>query len=344
MSNTYALHYLIPIYVLFGGLLLFMYHWFWGSESHSRHLFSEKKKRLPFFAPAKTTVDSAAALSPTEPKHRWQLKSGVIAEGGIHATLAQLRSLAGAESVRLFAKLNNQWLPVAEVRGQLTVRGEAMELPSLLTQPFASTEEFLFDTVYGECLAFNKAPQNAELCFVLKLNSTKEIAESEMRERIGTFVKTHSRSLLVEHYYESSILDAESGLYSFPYAMFTLKEKILGGLTFSAAVFQFPESFFTSSHLSKIARTAIRAMREYFAADEAPVIARGSGNRLFIIFNARREGAKDYAEEATLKLFTSYENIFKTEFQLQAGFVADAAGFGSSTRAIKILERLLDES
>lgn len=344
MSHAYALQYVIPLYILAGVFLLFVYHRFGRDilQLHGKNNLGHKK-RLPFFA-AQPKVESTPQTKISEVKNRWQLKSGMLAEGSIYSTLAELRTLSGAESVRLFAKTTARWQGIAEVRGSLAVRGEAMEIPNSLSKEINFIEEIVEGDKEGEWLCFNGPAQNAQLCFVLYLAQTKGILDANAKVRIADFVKSHSRNLIVEHYYENSILDVESGLYSFPYANFTLKERILSGLPFAVAAFEFPKVAFDTGVLQKLSRTAIRTMREYFTVEEAPVISRGSGNTLLIIFQPQGETKVSQTEKAVKQLYLSYRNLLSVERSVKGALVSDAASFGSSTRTIKILSRLLEES
>jgi hypothetical protein len=339
MGRNYALHYIIPLYILVGCLGLAAFHFFFADKKFdfTRLKITGAANRRPepqtiqqVKLPAKTTANA------------WQLKSGVIAEGTIHATLAALSSLAGAAAVSLYARSAHSaaWQAVAEVRGALTVRGEAMDIPQPLVAARAAEAEILISHDRGEWLFYNAEGKAAQLCFGLKFASADTAPSADLAKQITAFVKAHSRSLLVEHYYENSILDAESGLYSSPYAMFTLKEKILGGLPFATAVFRFSEADFAAASLVKIARTAIRIMRENFLAEEAPVIARGQGNTVMIIFNAQK-GSADRYQKAVQQLYTAYGNLGR---RANAAFIQDTASCGSGARVVKIFERLLATS
>jgi hypothetical protein len=343
MGRDYSLHYIIPLYVLVGGLLLAGFHFF----------FSGKKFELPRFklnGPKAAPVRAASAPSVRMPAkttaNAWQLKSGVIAEGTIHATLSALRSLAGASSVSLFAQSPGSlwhraaWQGVAEVRGSLTVRGEAMEIPGPLSVKIESDSEILTSHDRSEWLFFNTEAKSSQLCFALRFPSGDHAPSGDLSQQITAFVKTNCRSLLVEHYYENSILDSESGLYSLPYAMFTLKEKILGGLPFATAVFRFSDADFNAAVFTKVARAAIRVMRENFLAEEAPVIARGHGNTIVIIFNAQK-GEKAKYLKAVEQLYNAYASLGR---RAAAAFMEDTASAGSGARVMKIFERLLEKS
>lgn len=342
MGRDYSLHYIIPLYILIGAFVLAGFHFFFAGKKPD---FS----RLRFTTPKPST--SVAAVSVRMPAKKttanaWQLKSGVIAEGTIHTTLAALRSLAGASAVSLYARnpgsfwRNAAWAGVAEVRGAITVRGEAMEVPAPLAHKNEPDSEMLISHDRAEWLVFNADAKTAQLCFGLRFPSGDHAPSADMAKQITAFVKANSRSLLVEHYYENSILDAESGLYSLPYAMFTLKEKMLGGLPFATAVFRFADADFNAATMTKVARAAIRVMREHFPAEEAPVIARGQGNTILIVFNAYKSG-KDRYVQAVNQLYTAYSNLGR---RASAAFMEDTASCGSGARVMKIFERLLEKS
>ena len=150
----------------------------------------------------------------------------------------------------------------------------------------------------------------------------------------------NSRALMVEHYYENSIIDAETGLYSNPYAMFSMKEKILAGLPFSVAYLRFADADFRPGTASKTARTAIRVLRENYSAEDAPVIARGAGSTILIIFSAHKTGVSP-ALKAMAQLQTAYTNLGK---RVPAGIIEDSASCGNGPRVLKLLEKLADKS
>lgn len=343
MGRDYSLHYIIPLYLLVGGVLLAAFHFFFAGKGLDLTRFKPNLKKT-------VSPDIRMAATPRMPAkttaNAWQLKSGVIAEGTIHSTLAALRSLAGATSVSLYAQSkasllrSAEWQGVAEVRGAITVRGEAMEMPEPLTAKTPGESEILISQDRTEWLFFNAEGRVAQLCFGLKFASGDHAPSAELAKQITAFVKANSRSLMVEHYYENSILDSESGLYSLPYAMFTLKEKMLGGLPFATAIFRFSDGDFNAAVLTKVARAAIRVMREHFLAEEAPVIARAQGNSIVIIFNARKAESDKYLK-AVRQLYNAYASLGR---RAAAAFIDDTASCGSGVRVMKIFERLLEKS
>ncbi len=177
-------------------------------------------------------------------------------------------------------------------------------------------------------------------CFILRFANADAAPGSDSLERISAYVRKSTRPLLVEHYYESSIIDAESGLYSNPYAMFTLKEKLLSGLPLATTAIRFAEADATSTQLQKTARSAIRVMREFFTAENAPTIARGAEDTLLIIFAAEKT-ATGTALKAVTQLVASYRNLGR---RTHAAFIEDAAICGNPQQILKILSQLLDKS
>ncbi|MBN8221780.1 MAG: hypothetical protein J0L53_12710, partial [Spirochaetes bacterium] len=147
MGRDYALHYIIPLYILVGGFLLAGFHFFLNGKKFD--LSRLKFNLAPGPKPVRPAAAPAAKMPAKTTAHAWQLKSGVIAEGTIHTALGALRSLAGASSVSLYAQSAGSfwhasaWQGVAEVRGALTVRGEAMETPGPLLVKVESESEIL---------------------------------------------------------------------------------------------------------------------------------------------------------------------------------------------------------
>lgn len=338
MSRDYALHYIIPLYLLAGILGLFAFHYF----------FSGKKIRIPKFtltgktpatAPA-VTRQSAPMKFPAAPKaNAWQLKSGIMAEGTINSVLEKLRTLAGATGVSLYTRPGSAWQSAVELHGSLVVRGEAMEIPALLVHG-ADSEDSVISPDKQRWFFFNTAAKSAQLCFALQFASADDAPQSDLLASISELVRVNSRALMVEHYYENSIIDAETGLYSNPYAMFSMKEKILAGLPFSVAYLRFADADFRPGTASKTARTAIRVLRENYSAEDAPVIARGAGSTILIIFSAHKTGVSP-ALKAMAQLQTAYTNLGK---RVPAGIIEDSASCGNGPRVLKLLEKLADKS
>lgn len=330
MSREYALHYLIPLFIILGAVGLTAYHFYFASNMKPLSRFpkniTQRKASVPPNAPPLARTKSAA----------WSIKSGAISESTMQNVLINLRSLAGATYVSVFARTERRrWQSVIALHGSLVVRGDAVERPGLLHD--TNAEQIVHTTDRCEWLFFNDADT---LCFVLRFAAGENAPSRDGAERIADFVREHARALLVEHNYESSILDSESGLYSAPYAAFSLKEKILAGKPFAVAIFRFAANDFSRELLPKTARTAIRIMRENFTAEEAPVIARGQDNTIVCIFQSRKDkAAKETA--ALRQLFNAYTSLGK---RFEAAAIEDAASGGGATRTLRVLERLLAHS
>ena len=262
-----------------------------------------------------------------------------MAEGTINSVLEKLRSISGATGVSLYTRPAGAWQCAVELHGSLVVRGEAMEIPALLLHG-AEAEDSVISPDKQRWFFFNTAAKSAQLCFMLQFASADDAPQSDLLANIGELVRVNSRALMVEHYYENSIIDADTGLYSNPYAMFSMKEKILAGLPFSAAYLRFADADFRSGTATKTARTAIRVLRENFSADEAPVIARGTGSTILIIFSAHKTG-NAVALKALAQLQAAYANLGK---RVPAGIIEDSASCGSGPRVLKLLEKLADKS
>ncbi|MBL8035230.1 MAG: hypothetical protein JNJ69_16120 [Leptospiraceae bacterium] len=334
MGRDYALHYIIPLYLLAGVLGILAFHYF----------FRQGKFSLPRPSVAKKSVSSAAPSAkrfPANPKaNAWQLRSGAVADGSINGVLEKLRSLSGAVTVSLFVRQRKDWSAAVELRGSLVIRGEAMEVPALLLHGDTESDQRVISPDKTHWFFFNTEAKTAQLCFALLFPSADDAPQSDVQQRISELVRTHSRSLIVEHYYENSIIDAESGLYSNPYAMFSMKERILAGLPFSVATLRFADADLTGAAAPRTARTAIRILRENFEAERAPVIARGSGSTMLIIFHAAKT-PDGKTTVAVNQLINAYANLGK---KTAAALVEDAAGCGGGQRVLKILDQLLDRS
>lgn len=339
MSRDYSLHYIIPLYLLAGVLGLAGFHYFSTGKKFKlpQKLWQPVK---PVAAPAKP----AAARFPAAPRaNAWQLKSNVVGEGTVHGVLEKLRSISGAHVVSLYTKNSGrkaQWQCAVELRGSLTVRGEAMEIPALLLHSADESEESVISADKQNWFFFNAPAREAQICFLLQFGSADESPGTDLTRQITDVVGTNGRALMVEHYYENSIIDAETGLYSNPYAMFSMKEKILAGLPFSVALLSFADTDLRKGSATKTARTAIRVLREHFPADEAPVVARGAGNTMLIVFTAHKTG-KSPALTAITQLLAAYQNLGK---RVPAAFIDDAANCGGGPRVLKLLEKLCDKS
>lgn len=333
MSREYALHYLIPLFIVLGAVGLTAYHFYFAHNAKPLSRFpkniTQRKASVPTNAPPIARTKASA----------WSIKSGAISESTMQNVLINLRSFAGATYVSVFARTERQrWQSVIALHGSLIVRGDAVERPELLND--THSEAITHSADRCEWLFFNAAAPSATLCFVLRFAASENAPSREGTERIAEFVRAHARALLVEHNYESSILDSESGLYSAPYAAFSLKEKILAGKPFAVAIFRFAASDFSHELLPKTARTAIRIMRENFTAEEAPAIARGQDNTIICIFQSRTD--KAVKETAAIRqLYNAYTSLGK---RFEAAAIEDAASGGGATRTLRMLERLLAHS
>lgn len=337
MSRDYALHYIIPLYLLAGALGLFAFHYFFSGNKLKLPRFSLTGKAL---ASPPAAARQPAAKFPASPKaNPWHLKSGIMAEGTINSVLEKLRSLSGATTVSLYTRSGSAWQCAVELHGSLVVRGEAMEIPALLVHG-SDSEESVISPDKQRWFFFNTVARNAQMCFVLLFASADDAPQSDLLNNISELVRANSRALMVEHYYENSIIDSETGLYSNPYAMFSMKEKILAGLPFSAAYMRFADADFRPGTATKTARTAIRVLRENFSADDAPVIARGTGSTILIVFSAHKTGTAP-ALKAINQLQVAYTNLGK---RVPAGIIEDSASCGNGPRVLKLLEKLADKS
>lgn len=332
MSHTAYLNYIIPLFLLTGAVGLYLLHMLSGKALRSVRPIN-RVAQTGTAGPA-----MAAAALPKNRTHAWHLKPGVIADSAIRDALKTLRQMTGAGCVSLFArsgkKKNSAWTGVTELRGAIIVRGDSMDATGIdgtdAAATFASIHNgktwFFFDGEYAE----------ASLCFCLQFDRADQAPGDELRQRIADFTRARARALMTEHYYENSILDADTGLYSQPYAMFSLKERLLTGRPFATAILRLtaPSAFLDA----RSARTAIRVLRENFGAETAPVIARADDSTLMILFAPDTGNA---ALTSLRQLFSAYRSQAKNPV---AAIVEDSPACGSAQRVLKTLEILLTQS
>jgi hypothetical protein len=341
MSRDNLLHFVIPLYILAGCLILMGVHYFTSGKKTVSGRRSHRKPTSP--KPIQSTAPRA--FTPEPKSNAWRLRSGAVAEGSIRSTLAKLRTTAGADSVSLFALEYDSrkpvWRGVMELRGALVVRGEAMDCPPEL-EDAAGSEDIQKSLDGKHCYLFNTEREKARICFALGFAAEEMFPTTAALQQIQQFVRENSRSLLIEHDYESSILDTETGLYSAPYAHFSLKEKLLAGQIFSTALLQFEDAEFEGPGLQKLVRSAIRILRENYTAENAPLISRGNGPNIIVIFNPGKTGADvKAAQVAVTKLHAAYANTGK---RVGTAFIADTAACLTAERVIKILSLLAVQS
>lgn len=347
MGRDYSFHYIIPLYLVLGALGLAAFHFFFAQNQVG--FIPLLKKSAHSTTPAHpasgptTTVRAAAKRT----GHVWRLKSGVLAESSIQSTLAHLGRIAGAQVVALYARTESSrffsnerhWHGVAEVRGAITVRGDGMEIPGLLSG--AQGQADIVESPDKKTWLFLNAPaETATLGFVFTFGFGAEIPGIDLTREIAAAVKSRSRSLLTQHSYENSILDAETGLYSAPYALFSLKEKLRAGLKFAVAAFEFSEADFSGEMSAKTVRTAIRILRENFEAESAPVVARADERTILVIFNNAAK-TNDSAEKTVRELHKAYANLGRSAAAI---LIPDATVCGSSQRVLRTLENHLAEA
>lgn len=325
MARTAYLHYLIPLFLLLGVFGLY-----------ALHLFSGKGLKRKRIAPTPTANTAAAARG-----NPWRLKPGLVTESAIRDTLQYLQQTTGASSASLFVRQGRErksydWVGVSEIHGALLVRGNALEMVEL--KSIADDATFAKTADGKTWLFFDGEFAAAQVCFVLHFAQKEHVIDEEMRRRIADFIHARAEMLMNEHYYENAILDNDTGLYSHPYAMFSLKERLLAGNRFATALMRF------SGHDSRLddraARTAIRVLRERFDAASAPVIARCDDKSMLVIFAPAPEDSQA-ARQAVEQLFSAYRAQGKNP---ACALVEDAASCGSAPRVLKILELLLAQS
>lgn len=338
MSQSAYLNYVIPLFLLAGALGLYALHVFSGNAM--RRVLPQPRGSAPHPArPAHRTADSAAAPVARR-AHAWQLKPGAVADSAIRDVLQTLQQMTGASCVSLFARSGRKrdaaWTGVCELRGIIIVRGEAMDARAIAgvhaAASFTGSSDgktlLFFDTEYAE----------ASLCFCLRFDSRELVPGAELRQRITDLTRARAQSLITEHYYENSILDPETGLYSQPYAMFSLKERLLTGQRFATAMLRLGAQ--PAAVDLRAARTAIRILRQHFGAETAPVVARADEATLLIVFAPEKGNAAD-AAHAFAQLVAAYRLQAKKPV---AAIVEDAASCGSAQRLLKTLHMLLAQS
>lgn len=349
MGRDYAFHYIIPLYLVLGALGLAAFHFFFAQGKGGFIPLLKKTSRSASPPPSHPAVVSATTqrVAPRTNGHAWRLKSGVLADSSIQSTLAHLGRIAGAQIVGLYARTESgrffsserHWHGVAEVRGAVTVRGEGMEIPELLAK--AQGQADIVESSDKKTWLFLNAPaESATLGFVFTFGFGAEVPGIDLTREIAAAVKSRSRSLLTQHSYENSILDAETGLYSAPYALFSLKEKLRAGQKFAVAAFEFSAADFSGEMSAKTVRTAIRILRENFEAESAPVVARADERTILIIFN--NAGTKaDKADQSVRELHKAYTNLGRSTAAI---LIPDATVCGSSQRVLRTLESHLAEA
>jgi hypothetical protein len=353
MSRDISLHYLIPLYILLGLGLIAGYHYFTEGFRTSLRLpsittLTGKRKAAQstgqVFSTRQGGESNSGRSSELHSQNAWQLRPGIIAESHIRETLSHLKAISGAVSVSFCARRDaskkEPWSGVLELRGSIFVRGGAMHLPPSDEQRDADNLWYQPSPDQSEWYFFGGSETEVVSCFILRFAQPEASPNSDALDKISGYVRKSTRPLLVEHYYESSIIDSESGLYSSPYAMFTLKEKLLSGMPLATAALRFAEPDTNRGQLQKTSRTAIRVMREFFAAENAPTIARGAEDTLLIIFAAEKTPSGTALKSMT-QLISSYKNLGR---RIHVGFIEDTALCGNPQQVLKTLSQLMDKS
>ncbi len=334
MSHSAYLHYIVPLFLLAGALGLYALHMFSGKALRA-------VRPLPRAPQANSGRPALAATPVTKTRtHAWHLKPGVVAESAIRDALQALRQMTGANCVSLFARSGKSrksiWTGVTELRGAIVVRGESMDATGIDGTEANATVAALNDKKTW-CF-FDGEYAEASICFCLHFDRADQAPGDELRQRIADFTRARARSLMAEHYYENSILDADTGLYSLPYATFSLKERLLTGRPFATALVRLSAQ--SAGIDARSARTAIRVLREHFSAETAPVIACADEFSLVIIF-APETGNTHTAATALRQLFSAYRSQAKNP---AAAIVEDSPACGSAQRVLRTLENLLTQS
>jgi len=344
MGREMALHYLIPLYILLGIAAIAGYHYVASGSGRFLPLRLPKRGKPGTAKTAGAPATPSVLRTPKAPANAWQLRPGIIAESKIRETLAHLKAISGAISVSFCARTRADaaelWSGVLELRGTILVRGGAMHLPPQSLERDGSARWYQPAADRTEWYFFGGDDSVPVSCFVLRFASADASPGADSLERISDYVRRSTRPLLVEHYYENSIIDSDTGLYSNPYAIFTLKEKLLGGMVFATAALRFEGNHAEGIGSPKTARNAIRIMREFFAAEAAPTIARGAEDTLLIVF-AGEKPATDKAKRAVTQLAASYRNLGR---KVHVAVIEDSVACGSPQHVLKVLANLLDKS
>ncbi|MCS6971727.1 MAG: hypothetical protein NZL89_01785 [Leptospiraceae bacterium] len=262
--------------------------------------------------------------------HAWQNRPGTLSENTIRSFLHELYQMSGALSAALFIRrtsfLRSHWEGFLELSGGLWIRGEGMALEA---PPHFSEEASYWVSSDRKRWYFFDGERS--LCVGLAFEKPTELSP-ELQQKILERLQEKSTLLAKEWSYENAILDKD-GLYSAPYAIFCLKERLLSGRAFAAALLKL-------APLDQNAiRTTIRILRQHFAADCAPLVARVGHDTILVIFSQKTESAA--AEQATRKLFAALQAMAKNP---GCGFVADCVLAGNAEQVLRRLEHLAKRS
>jgi len=324
MGRDYSLHYLIPLYLSLGILALVGWHFF-----TSRRTFSVRPLRTTI-TKAETAPASKQIIQP------WRIGSGNMAASDIKSTLENLLKEISANRVTLYSRSTSRkhsaWRGILEIRGMgsLAIRGADIIPDNLLEQSRDPKSDYVVSPDSKHAIFFDTVSGEAQLAFAIKTESRLARTPFEISE----MVKAMSRNILIQHRYEHSILDEDTGLYSAPYATFTLKEKILAGLPFALAALRVENR----DIFDKVCRTTIRILREAYSAEEAPIVAHFNQNTILIIYQAIPFLPKKSAD--TFARIDSACRGIHSNFA--SAMIKDAAGLGSASRALALVEKRLN--
>ncbi|MDZ7343891.1 MAG: hypothetical protein ONA90_05195 [candidate division KSB1 bacterium] len=311
MAGRYLGH--IAVLYLVVGAMLF---WLFAAFQHK----SIKLARKP----------PAASAAPEPPRpHAWHNRPGALAENSIRAVLRELCQMAGAVSAALFIRrinfLRSRWEGFLELCGGLWIRGEGMTVP---VPNFPDTVRYY---VSPDQKKWYFADPEFAFCFGLALEKPSQ-PEPALRDRILQRIEEGCTLLAKELGYETAILDRD-GLFTAPYALFCLKERLLCGRAFAAALVK------TALLDPTAIRTAIRVLRHHFSSDCAPLIASFGQGAILVVFSQKVNSTQ--AEQAVCALFSALVAQGKNP---ACGFAGDCVLAGNTEQVLRRLELLAKRS
>lgn len=189
--------------------------------------FSKSKKQKPMVKLNQSTEPE------TQGEH-------ILFENQLQQFLNEADRVVRSKRLVFFFKENNNWKPEREKIGQLLVRSDENFNLEHFWPVFAAHEEWHepLHSVDGHRSLFPvRRREQITGCLLIEKHPPERITKREI-DSLKPLCESFARSLYIQKTYERAVLDPETGFYTYPYFLFSLKERLVSGRPFMILSFE----------------------------------------------------------------------------------------------------------
>jgi hypothetical protein len=224
-------------------------------------------------------------LSPnTEPETQGE---HILFENQLQQFLNEADRIVRSKRLVFFFKENNNWKPEREKVGQLLVKSDERFNLEHFWPVFAAHEEWKepLHSVDGNRSLFPvRRREQITGCLLVEKHSPERITKREI-ESLMPVCESFARSLYIQKTYERAVLDPETGFYTYPYFLFSLKERLVSGRSFMILSFELKKFQELEAELAlRFARVCQLEKTEFFEETQA-TLCRLDSNRFACIID-----------------------------------------------------------